>query len=144
VQIKEGSVGAYRADFYKPENIIGYTGRIDDNPTVYFMTGPPHGPNEYGHITQAHQIGPNEGRESVRRSAHYEIRAGADGNLEEWDNGRLVHPSRNPFVPIAGLSMKSRYLLSCSIARFVLKKRIDRFSEQQIDELFDHGRVLGR
>ena len=134
----------YRADFYIPENIIGYTGQIDNNPTVYFMTGPAHGPNEYGHITQAHQVGPNEGREGVRRSAHYELRAGADGNLEEWDAGRCIHRSRNPFMPVAGLAHKSRYLLGCAIDRFPLKKRIDRFTEQQIDQLIDYGRVLTR
>jgi len=133
----------YRADFYIPENIIGYTGRIDDNPTVYFMTGPAHGPNEYGHITQAHQIGPNEGREEVQRSTQYEIRVGADGNLEEWDGGQCIHESRNPFIPVAGLNHKSKYLLSCAIARFSLQKRVGRFSKQQIDELYDYGRVLG-
>jgi hypothetical protein len=135
---------SYRSDFYRPENIIGYTGRIDDNPTVYFITGPAHGPNEYGHITQAHAVGPNEGREGVRHSAQYQIRAGATGNLEEWDGGRCIHESRSRFVAVGGLNAKSRYLLSCSIARFSEKKRINRFSEQQIDELIDHGRVLGR
>ena len=134
----------YRADFYIPENIIGYTGQIDNNPTVYFMEGPAHGPNEYGHITQAHRIGPNEGRETVRSSAQYEMRAGAAGNLEEWDAGRRIHSSRSRFIPVAGLNAKSKYLLSCAIARFSEKKRIDLFSEQQQDEIFDHGRVLGR
>ncbi|WP_152049238.1 hypothetical protein [Tautonia marina] len=133
-----------RADFYIVENIIGYTGQIDQNPTVYFLTSPAQGPNEYGHITQSHQIGPNEGRETVRRSSMYEIRVGPGGELEEWDGGRCIHRSRNPLIPIAGLSAKSRYLLSCSIARFTEKKRIDRFTEQQIDELYDYGVVLGR
>jgi hypothetical protein len=135
---------SYRADFYIPENIIGYTGEIDNNPTVYFMTGPAHGPNEYGHITQGHQIGPNEGREAVRRSTQYEIRVGAGGNLEEWDGGQCIHPSRNAFISVTGLDAKSKYLLSCAIARFTEEKRVGRFTEQQIDELFDHGRVLGR
>jgi len=134
----------YRPDFYIPENIIGYTGRIDDNPTVYFMTGPAHGPNEYGHITQGHRIGPNEGRERVYRSAQYEIRVGASGNLEEWDAGRCIHESRNPFIAVAGLNATSKYLLGCAIARFTEEKRVGRFSEKQIDELYDYGRVLGR
>lgn len=134
----------YRADFYIPENIIGYTGKIDDNPTVYFRTGPPQGPNEYGHITQAHQIGPNEGREKVIRSTKYEIRVGANGNLEEWDGGRCIHPSRNPFVPIAGLDAQAKYLLGCSIARFTIQKKVGRFSEKQIDQIYDHGSVQTR
>ena len=134
----------YRPDFYIPENIIGYTGRIDDNPTVYFMTGPAHGPNEYGHITQAHDIGPNVGREGVHRSARYEMRVGATGNLEEWDGGRCIHPSRHPFTAVAGLKPKSKYLLSCAIARFSEKKQVELFSEQQRDELYDHGAVRSR
>lgn len=150
---------AYRSDFYIPENIIGYTGIIDQNPTVYFMTGPPQGPNEYGHITQGHQIGPNEGRETVYRSAMYQIRVGPGGVLEEWDGGQLMHRSRNALIPVAGLDAKSKYLLSCAISRFTEEKQIHqvitlpgqnprrgfrRFNEQQIDDLYDHGRVLGR
>ncbi len=132
----------YRADFYIEQNIIGYTGNIEDHPTVYFKTGPAHGPNEYGHITQAHQIGPNIGREEVRRSAHYEMRAGANGNLEEWDAGRLIHPSRNPFISIANLDHRAKYLLSCAIPSFKEKKQWGDYTQVQQDQILDHGRLI--
>ena len=51
---------AYRADFYIPENIIGYTGSLHKNPTVYFLTD-----DEFGHITQSHRRADNVGREAV-------------------------------------------------------------------------------
>lgn len=43
---------AYEADFYVSENIIGYTGDIDDKPTVYFKRVEPDGMITFGHITQ--------------------------------------------------------------------------------------------
>lgn len=135
---------SYRSDFYIPENIIGHTGDIDLNPTVYFLTGPAQGPNEYGHITQAHDFGANVGREDVQRSAQYEIRVGAQGNLEEWDNGVCVHPSRSAFIPIAGLSAASKYKLSLSIQRFSEKKGWHTFNEHQQDQMIDFGVVKTR
>src|SRR5262245_63408503 len=109
---------AYKSDFYIPENIIGYTGQIEQNPTVYFLKGPPQGPHTFGHITQGHQIGPNEGREKVCRAALYEMRASPQGTLEEWADGVMIHPSRSPFISARNLSAKKKWLLSTSIARF--------------------------
>ena len=110
---------AYRADFYRPENIIGYTGAIDLRPTVYFLTGPPSGPNEYGHITQFHTLRSNLGRERVRKSSRYEMRQNAGtGNLEEWDGGQRFHTSRSKFISSNGLSADKLALLAEAIGRF--------------------------
>ncbi|UTW64087.1 hypothetical protein KFE98_08095 [bacterium SCSIO 12741] len=59
----------YRDDFYRPENIIGHTGDLNKNPTVYFRKG-----NEVGRITQKFDRNPlNEGREKVRSMDGYSI-----------------------------------------------------------------------
>ena len=51
----------YRPDFYIFDNIVGYTGDLHTDPTVYFETD-----TEWGHITQAHPRSDNVGRETVR------------------------------------------------------------------------------
>jgi len=84
----------YRDDFYKPENIVGYTGRLGVNPTVYFASA-----DEVGRITQDHPHAKNVGRNKVRKSATYTI-----ANLLEDDGffhakekfSEKPHKSRNP------------------------------------------------
>jgi len=75
----------YRDDFYTKDNILGYTGKLDDNPTIYFADAGGVTPKlaqvgdktqvvvTYGHITQAHDIATNVGREEVRESWSYSI-----------------------------------------------------------------------
>ena len=83
---------------YKTENIIGYTGNIDDNPTVYYRR--PSG--TFGHITQDHKYQDNIGRENARNHPGYTFgNTGPGGRLEEKINGKVIHPSRNPFVPLS-------------------------------------------
>ena len=143
---------AYRSDFYKPENIIGYTGNIKVNPTVYFRTGQKPGIQEYGHITQAHDMGKrltktgqvltegaNVGREEVRSSTTYEMKAAADGALEEWDNGQCIHPSRNAFISAANLDHRAKFLLSCAIARYTEKKQWGDYSAVQQVQIARYG-----
>jgi hypothetical protein len=115
----------YRDDFYIQANIIGYTGGINRDPTVYFLTGPAHGPNEFGHITQAHNIIANVGREGVVRAALYEMRQGAGGELEEWADGVCIHPSRNAFVAVSQATLPT---LAQAIGRFPNQKRISDFA----------------
>ena len=50
----------YRDDFFIASNIVGYTGDLQDNPTVYFETD-----EEQAHITQAHKKADNVGRGAV-------------------------------------------------------------------------------
>lgn len=55
---------AYQLDFYTYENVIGYTGDLSGDSTVYFkkVDG---GRVKFGHITQVHSASGNIGREAV-------------------------------------------------------------------------------
>jgi len=102
--------GGYEPKVYTTRNICGYTGDIDDRPTVYFASSS----GRFGHITQKHNHRQNIGRglpnaagvpyfaftraprlgtrrERTRRMAPY---------LVEFAGGSR-HPSRNPFVQLA-------------------------------------------
>ncbi|WP_378188134.1 hypothetical protein ACE939_06790 [Aquimarina sp. W85] len=59
--------------FYKKSNIIGYTGDIDNNPTVYFLKTDSQGSHIFGHITQAHEVEDNVGRSNVFISDEYKL-----------------------------------------------------------------------
>lgn len=82
----------YRDDFYKKENIIGWTGDINgDSYSVYFadcIGNPPKTVRvadvdqivvQFGHITQKHDCPYNIGREEVGESFSYSIFNGGKG-----------------------------------------------------------------
>jgi hypothetical protein len=121
---------SYRGDLYTPENIIGYTGNINNNPTVYFQKG-----YAYGHITQAHGLGHNVGREEVRQAVDYDIR-NVHGTCHEYAGGRCFHESRSMFVSVGGLGFASKFKLSVAISKFNLKKQWGDLSGE------DQGKVL--
>lgn len=101
----------YRDDFYTRNNIIGYTGALADNPTVYFRNG-----NEFGRITQAHGNPNNVGRNVTRIAADYKIEnSGPNENAQEFYNGEIKHSSRNPFIEVTD---KNRDILAHSIDTF--------------------------
>lgn len=81
----------YEPNFYIPENIIGYTGILQKNPTVYFLSK-----TQYGHITQVHEEWKNVGREVIYPNATYTF-GNRDGvRLFERDAGRpMIHTSRS-------------------------------------------------
>lgn len=88
----------YRDDFYIVSNIIGYTGKVNKKPTVYFMTE-----DEYGRITQDHKNVNNIGRNKVRSREGYTFEnEDVDGKVKmvERRNGQKYHTSRNPFVRV--------------------------------------------
>ncbi len=86
----------YEDDFYKKENIIGYTGDPNVQPTVYFREG-----DRFGRITQAHANPANVGRNLVRDFEDYRIEnTGRDGKAQEFYDAGIRHTSRNPFVPV--------------------------------------------
>lgn len=58
-------MSGYKDDFYVQENIIGYTGKLGENPTVYFQSRNKNGNITFGHITQEHDNKDNIGREIV-------------------------------------------------------------------------------
>ncbi len=63
----------YRDDFYTADNIIGYTGDINNNPTVYFRSEKD-GEVTFGRITQEHKDDFNVGREEVRKAKDYDLK----------------------------------------------------------------------
>ncbi|MFA6788950.1 MAG: hypothetical protein WC149_03775 [Arcobacteraceae bacterium] len=89
----------YRDDFYKSENIIGYTGNVANLNivTVYFKSG-----NSFGRITQEHSNVDNIGRNKVREYADYAIynHSSNGNNAVEFYDGKVQHNSRNPFIPV--------------------------------------------
>lgn len=120
---------AYRPDFYTPENIIGFTGKLHESPTVYFRDG-----DEFGHITQAHQYDWNVGREPVDR----QIRGRRYYYIENWQvnnapkaveyfvdrSGRIdvFHCSRNQFIDCGRANIDQLAILASAIWRFHERK----------------------
>lgn len=123
---------AYRGDFYIPQYIIGYTGNINTNPTVYFQNG-----TGYGHITQHHDIRQNIGREEVRHAQDYRIFNNVHGRSEEWAGGRCFHESRNRFTGVADLRFVSKLKLSLAIANHKEKKQWGDLTQKQRDLVFN-------
>jgi hypothetical protein len=114
----------YEDGFYIRQYIYGYTGSITSNPTVYFRNG-----NTFGHITQAHGIKENVGRETKRVAQTYEIINVGD-NAQEMVNGRNIHTSRNQFISAAGLKPAELFLLSLAISRFTEEKTFCQIQRQ--------------
>lgn len=115
----------YRDDFYIVGNIIGYTGKAHSDATVYFRHG-----DEYGHITQNHDIKENIGREEVKQHADYSIaNEMVEGSLRcvertGPDDDDIFHTSRSTFVSVAGLSSLQKNVLAQSIYNFTSQKKI--------------------
>ncbi len=90
----------YEEDFYTKDNIVAYTGNIDDNPTVYFQKEHSNGDITYGHITQAHKYDKvNIGKEKISTNKTYKlVNEVVDEDLvsKEYVNGKSFHTSRNP------------------------------------------------
>lgn len=113
---------AYRADFYLPKNIYGFTGSLHNKPTVYFLTE-----TEYGHITQKYSADWNIGRERVgnryEEGFTYKISNGMHNGKRTClevgilPNGKeyLLHPSRGPLRKIRSTSVRTRAILSQAI-----------------------------
>ena len=87
----------YEDDFYVRKNIIGYTGELHNNPTVYFTTQ-----NEHGRITQAHPNAENVGRNLVKTRHGHTFKNEDIGRgeirLVEYQNERKFHTSRNALI----------------------------------------------
>ncbi len=104
---------SYEDSFYVKANITGYTGDIDNNPTVYFQKG-----NRFGRITQDHDNADNIGRNKVREYDDYRHENNSSGKAEEYYNGKVQHTSRNPFVSIGGLTDTDVAKLATAISNF--------------------------
>jgi hypothetical protein len=90
-----GIIVAYAPEFYVPENIIGYTGVLNKNPTVYFLSA-----THYGHITQVHDTWRNVGRETIRPNARYVFGNVGNNNclIESDDAAPMGHTSRSAMI----------------------------------------------
>jgi len=73
----------YRPDFYTAENIVGYTGDLHNDPTVYFETY-----TEHGRITQFHHKWDNVGRNEVRQNLLF-VLEGQECTLYRFQSGNL-------------------------------------------------------
>ncbi len=121
---------AYRADFYTPENIIGYTGELRRSPTVYFRSD-----TEFGHITQQHDSQWNIGREGVGDLVYpgwtyvirNELKDGREVAVERYlenngDGSIHIHTSRNKFIDTRRANIDVFALLAQAIWKFTAQK----------------------
>jgi hypothetical protein len=118
----------YRDDFYVVGNMYGYTGQVNDNPTVYFVSA-----TEHGRITQDHPREANIGRDVVKSIEGYYIGNQPDANgvlkcieyevCEEHEAFDTMHRSRGPLVLISNATPAHRALLSQSIWRHTELKK---------------------
>lgn len=124
---------AYEPTFYVIDNIIGYTGELHKDPTVYFRCSERH---LHGHITQWHRIRKNIGRETVSGTIIDEY-VHAIKNIEIDGEEKAVegyfhvltgeqlggfetgyHESRGKFYDIKHANLKVIDILARSIIRF--------------------------
>ena len=123
----------YASEFYLETNIVGYTGDLSNNPTIYFETQ-----LYFGHITQSHDVIANVGRQLVEEKQMYYQAADLNtGFLEEWNNGKLVHDSRGKFLK-AGPRLQTK--LGLAILRFqnlkpIIKEQLAAFG--RIDKIIN-------
>ena len=122
----------YRDDFYVAPNMYGYTGDIDDNPTVYFKTA-----TEHGRITQDHPRRGNIGRDVVKGNEGYSIGNVTDDNgvlrsveydeYVEYDRATFdrMHRSRGPLVLLSDTTDDAARVILSSI----LSQSIWRYTE---------------
>ncbi|WP_420009292.1 hypothetical protein [Xanthomonas sacchari] len=120
---------AYEDDFYIRGNIIGYTGALNNAPTVYFakvFSDALLGKKmfEFGRITQDHPHRDNMGRNKVRYARDYAIYNLQSDNQEyaaEFYQGDIRHRSRNPFIQVHE-GDPAMDALAAAIARFPDRK----------------------
>lgn len=131
----------YRDDFYIAANIIGYTGRPYPNPTVYFRRQLADGRYEFGHITQAHPVKENVGREEVRTEIDYTIGNEVIDNKTicvERVDGYIRHKSRNAFVDTIANPPRAldQALINAAIRNFATVKPLANMSRVEQDRAF--------
>lgn len=118
---------SYRNDFYTKENIIGYTGDLRKNPTVYFLEVDAHDHNlkSFGRITQFHEMPERIGREFVFQSKNYHYGNDlifGEPKLVERICDHPIHMSRNKFIPVDKEDHEAINILAKSIAQFTAIK----------------------
>lgn len=131
----------YHDELYNVAYMIGYTGTVHLNPTVYFQRK-----YRYGHITQAHDIKANIGRERVGENPEYvienKIKNGKATCIERIGDKKF-HTSRNEFIPIAKCSNLQKAVLGQSVLNFTEQKPICRMSARARREAIYGAQIAG-
>ena len=118
---------SYRNDFYIKDNIIGYTGDLRNEPTVYFLEVHPHNPNlkSFGRITQFHEMPERVGREFVFQSKNYHYGNDlifGEPKLVERICDHPIHMSRNKFISVDQEDQVTINILANAIEQFTTIK----------------------
>lgn len=105
---------AYYPDFYHPNNIIGYTGDLNNKPTVYFMrkTGVGY---RFGRIIQKSKNPARIGRSVVREFPVYRIENRGGRVCESYDG--IVRKGRRRIKMGRELDMRSINTLAQAIRK---------------------------
>lgn len=129
----EDAIMGYRDDFFVVDNIIGYTGKLNQSPTVYFSFELVEG-IEFGRITQDHEVKSNIGRGKVRVRRDYKI---YNVKVEkkilglftktvtqgfEYYDGDVQHKSRNAFISRDEFKKGNLELCAQAISKFTMLK----------------------
>ncbi len=129
----------YESDFYKPENIVAYTGDLTNNPTVYFKQIMEDGNIKFGHITQTHERDKiNIGREMVESDPTYTLENETIDNeyiSVERVNKEIIHPSRGPHTKVGPNDNLIRDELAQSITKHKGCKKM--YTRDYIQEQMD-------
>lgn len=134
----------YRDDFYCMRNFHGYTGRLHDFPTLYFLKRLWIGGVFYGHVTQKHELPGNVGRMPVEGpdtsySAVNEPHNG--GRLVERDRHGVFHVSRNPIILRAAMNQAQLAMCEKILRECVHEKYISTYSPRD-QHIIDTQRQL--
>jgi len=132
----------YRDDFYKVENLIGYSGNLNDFPTAYFQDG-----DDYGHITQRHDMPTNVGRQAVETDSDYEIGnylVDGEAKLVEFNSEGAFHVSRSTLTEWDDMSSGDQSILAKAITNCPNEKYISGYSDEVFDDLDDTELHMGR
>ena len=130
----------YRDDFYVVANIIGYSGRLDTHPTVYFLTN-----LEYGCITQTHGYSQNVGRNAVCSANGYTIgneMVRGELKLLEKLNGVAFHESRSILTRVPQGDANTMAILAQSIWKYSDEKYISDYTPEDHEQIADSEDTL--
>lgn len=122
----------YRDDLYKADNIIGWTGKLHAEPTVYFRCVSPDGKQMFGHIAQTNPTPANIGRGRVFTTnrdtfggQYFErVVSFVEAN---GDQGKV--DARIGFNPISAATQQDMSILTSSIRKFAELKGYDAVSK---------------
>lgn len=123
----------YRDDLYSKDNIIGYSGKLESFPTVYFVNG-----QEYGHITQKHDVSQNVGRNAVGKDPEYFIgneMVNGQMKLVEKSGDDIWHESRSTLTRVEDMDAQGIAILAQVIWKCPDEKYISYYGDDDWDKI---------